>query len=239
MAPPAEGLASLRLVRSAWSEELTKLDDDVLRGPSLLPGWTRQHVLAHVAQNAVAIGNLLHWAQTGVETAMYASTERRDADIVSAAGLPGREAVDLYRTTDADLQDAIEATTDLQWRALVRTRQGLEVEAATVIWMRARELWVHLVDLDTGYGFEALPDAVLRRILRNVLSSWRGRDEGLDIVVRTTDGESYSVDTSDRGDTIVTGTLPALTCWATGRGADGVSIDGDSAAATPAAPGWL
>lgn len=236
MAPPAEGLVWLRSVRSAWHDELSKLSDDVLRGPSLLPGWTRQHVLVHVAQNAVAVGNLLHWAQTGVETPMYASPEARDADIASAAALPGREAVDLFRTTDIDLQDAIDSTSDLQWRALVRTRQGLEVEAATVIWMRARELWVHLVDLDTGYGFDEVPDAVLRRILRNVLSSWRGRDEGLDIVVRTSEGETYPVNSSEHGSTVVSGTLAAVTRWASGRGADGVSVAGGR---VPAAPEWL
>lgn len=236
MAPPAEGLAWLREARAAWDEELTELDDVALAGPSLLPGWTRQHVLVHVAHNAVAIANLLHWAQTGVETPMYASPERRDADIAEGAALPGREALGLFRRTDTDLQQAIDTTTDLQWRALVRTRQGLEVEAATVIWMRARELWVHLVDLNTGKGFETLPDGVLRRVLRNVLSSWRSRDEGLDIVVRTDEGDLYPVNSSEHGDTVVTGTLAAVTCWATGRGPDGVSSPGGD---VPAAPVWL
>lgn len=237
MAPPAEELAWLAEARRAWADELERLDAAELAQPSLLPGWTRQHVVAHVAQNAVAIGNLLHWAQTGVETPMYASPERRDSDIDAGAALPPREAVAIYEKTDADLQHAIDTTTDLQWRALVRTRHGLEVEAATVIWMRVRELWVHLVDLRTGRGFESVPDAVLRRTLRNVLSVWRSRDEGLDIVVRPGNGVSFAVDTGNPGPTKVTGTLAAVTAWATGRGTDGVSVTGSDT--VPDAPVWL
>ncbi|GAB3561696.1 maleylpyruvate isomerase family mycothiol-dependent enzyme [Spelaeicoccus albus] len=237
MAPPAEEFAWLADARRAWADELAKLDDESLTKPGLLPGWTRQHIVVHVAHNAVAIGNLLHWAQTGVETPMYVSPERRDADIDAGAALPAREAIALYEKTDADLQHAIDTTTDLQWRALVRTRQGLEVEAATVIWMRARELWVHLADLATGRGFDSVPDGVLRRTLRNVLSSWRSRDEGLDLVVRPDNGVSFAVDTGNPGHTKVTGSLAAVTAWATGRGSDGVSVAGTGT--IPDAPVWL
>ena len=45
--------------------------------PSLLPGWTRGHVLTHVARNADGAVNLLTWARTGVETPQYASREQR------------------------------------------------------------------------------------------------------------------------------------------------------------------
>jgi maleylpyruvate isomerase len=33
--------------------------------PSALPGWSRAHVLTHVARNADAMINLLTWARTG------------------------------------------------------------------------------------------------------------------------------------------------------------------------------
>src|SRR5947209_4673969 len=48
---------------------LDKLDDDAVGEPSLLPGWTRGHVLAHLARNADALVNLLTWARTGVRCA--------------------------------------------------------------------------------------------------------------------------------------------------------------------------
>jgi uncharacterized protein (TIGR03083 family) len=51
------------------------LGDAEVRGPSLLPGWSRGHVLTHIARNADGLGNLLRWARTGAETPMYASAE--------------------------------------------------------------------------------------------------------------------------------------------------------------------
>ena len=56
------------------------LPDDALALPSRLPGWTRAHVVAHVARNAEALGRLARWAATGVETPMGSSgrpTSRR------------------------------------------------------------------------------------------------------------------------------------------------------------------
>ena len=57
----------------AFGTALGRLVPEDFAGPSLLPGWTRAHVLAHVAGNADALVNLLTWARTGEETPMYAS----------------------------------------------------------------------------------------------------------------------------------------------------------------------
>ncbi|MFI6736212.1 maleylpyruvate isomerase N-terminal domain-containing protein, partial [Nonomuraea sp. NPDC050451] len=46
-----------------------------------MPGWTRGHVLAHVAQNADSHVNLLTWAKTDVKVSQYASYEARSAAI--------------------------------------------------------------------------------------------------------------------------------------------------------------
>ena len=54
--------ATSRLLATAGS-----LDADP-SAPSLLPGWTRGHVLTHVARNADSLVNLLTWARTGVVT---------------------------------------------------------------------------------------------------------------------------------------------------------------------------
>jgi uncharacterized protein (TIGR03083 family) len=52
-----------------------------LDASSLLPGWTRGHVVAHVAANAAALSNLIHWARTNEPTPMYASPKQRTVDI--------------------------------------------------------------------------------------------------------------------------------------------------------------
>src|SRR5580693_10419168 len=58
-----------------------------LRSPSLLPGWTRAHVLAHLARNADAMRNLLAGVRSGQDRPAYVSAEARQADIERGAGL--------------------------------------------------------------------------------------------------------------------------------------------------------
>ena len=80
------GEATDRLLASAAA-----LTDASAGEPSLLPGWTRGHVLTHVARNGDGLGNLLRWARTGTETPMYASREARRADIEAGAGRSAAE----------------------------------------------------------------------------------------------------------------------------------------------------
>ncbi|WP_275562766.1 maleylpyruvate isomerase N-terminal domain-containing protein [Streptomyces sp. 5-6(2022)] len=49
--------------------------------PSALPGWSRAHLVAHVARDADALVNLLNWARTGVDSSMYASADQRAREI--------------------------------------------------------------------------------------------------------------------------------------------------------------
>ena len=56
-----------------------------LRAPSLLPGWTRAHVLAHLARSADAMRNLLVGARSGADRPAYASAGARAAGIEEAA----------------------------------------------------------------------------------------------------------------------------------------------------------
>ncbi len=111
------GEATDRLLASAAA-----LTDAGAGEPSLLPGWTRGHVLTHVARNGDGLGNLLRWARTGTETPMYASREARRADIEAGAG---RSAADLAADVQATaIGFAAEAASlpDEAWAAQV---QGL------------------------------------------------------------------------------------------------------------------
>jgi uncharacterized protein (TIGR03083 family) len=59
--------------------------DPDLRQPSLLPGWTRAHVLAHLARGADAMRALLIGARAAEDRPAYASAEARAADIERGA----------------------------------------------------------------------------------------------------------------------------------------------------------
>src|SRR5437763_14459256 len=66
----------------------TALSEAQAREPSLLPGWSRGHVLTHIARNADGMVNLLRWARTGTQTPMYASAASRAADIEAGPRAP-------------------------------------------------------------------------------------------------------------------------------------------------------
>src|SRR5262245_10304249 len=70
------------------------LTEPQAREASLLPGWSRGHVLTHIARNADALTNLVTWARTGVETPMYSSRDQRAADIEAGSGRPAVQLVE-------------------------------------------------------------------------------------------------------------------------------------------------
>ncbi|MEV1292644.1 maleylpyruvate isomerase family mycothiol-dependent enzyme [Pseudonocardia sp. NPDC049635] len=158
------------------------LDDAALDLPCALPGWSRRHLLAHVASNAEALGRLLDWARTGVENPMYASAEQRAAEIESGALRPDlRERV---RDTAQRLAVAMDAMPALAWTAPVVTAQGRTVRAAETIWLRARETCIHAVDLDAGVRFTDLPADFLVALIEDVVT-WRSSRTGPPVVLRT------------------------------------------------------
>ncbi|RKN06266.1 maleylpyruvate isomerase family mycothiol-dependent enzyme [Streptomyces radicis] len=170
---------------AAWSAEGTALllatveglTDDELSGPSALPGWTRRHVLAHVASNAEALGRLLHWARTGERTPMYASPERRAADIEEGARRPAPQLRSWARESAEALAAASAELPQRAWSAEVVTAQGRTVTAAEVPWMRAREVCVHAVDLAAGVTFADLPEGFCAALAAEVTARRAARDE--------------------------------------------------------------
>uniref|UniRef100_UPI002455B6BA maleylpyruvate isomerase N-terminal domain-containing protein n=1 Tax=Nocardia farcinica TaxID=37329 RepID=UPI002455B6BA len=60
-----------------FADAVAGLTDPDFDTPTHLPGWNRRHLVAHVAANADALRNLVHWAATGTPTPMYASPEER------------------------------------------------------------------------------------------------------------------------------------------------------------------
>src|ERR1700722_19188275 len=80
-------------------DEARTLSEADLRAPSLLPGWTRAHVLAHLARGADAMRDLLAGARSGRARPGYASAQAREAGIEQGAAL---RAADLM----ADLADS-------------------------------------------------------------------------------------------------------------------------------------
>ncbi|MCP2032495.1 maleylpyruvate isomerase [Okibacterium sp. HSC-33S16] len=225
--------------QSYFSRKLHELSDAEFDEPSGLAGWTRRHLIAHVGLNARALTNLTEWAATGVETPMYSSPTQRNDDIEFSSTLP----VQALR----NLSDHAAIHLNVEWRDLeadawmheVRTAQGRTVPVSETIWMRAREVWIHAVDLDNGGSFADFPAEFVDRLLTDVLGAWdKRRDaEALPSFVLSPTDRASSVSSGDVASAVTLyGTATDLAAWATGRGTDGVSA---STGEVPVAPRWL
>jgi maleylpyruvate isomerase len=148
-------------------------------GDSLLPGWTRKHLVAHVAANADAVGNLVRWAATGVETPMYASPQERAAGIAKGPTLSAKELDAWLRASAERLAASMDDLAEAAWQHEVVTAQGRTVPAAETPWMRAREVCVHAVDLDLGVTFADLPAGFNEALCADIRALRRTRGAGM------------------------------------------------------------
>ena len=212
---------ALAWVGSGTTSLLTELDalpDDALDGPTTLRGWTRRHLLAHVASNAEALQRLVSWARTGVESRMYSSSEQRARDIEAGSH---RTAADLrrwVRSSAAALAADLDGLDESAWTAEVVTAQGRTVPATEIPWMRAREVQIHTVDLDTGRDFAELPRDFLVALLADVTTKRSGAADGPALALHPEDDSGATWTVSGDGDPVdVTGPLADLAAWLTGR----------------------
>ncbi|MBV8297919.1 MAG: maleylpyruvate isomerase family mycothiol-dependent enzyme [Acidimicrobiia bacterium] len=213
------------------------LGDEMLNGPCALPGWTRRHLIAHVAANADALGNLVHWAATGEPTPMYASPRERAAGIENGAKLPAGELAGWLRRSADMLGEAMARLPTEQWQVLVRTAQGRTVPAAEVPWMRSREVWIHAADLATGLSFADLPADFLAALCDDVIAK-RGAQPRQALILTATDtGGSWELPGNGTAAAIsLPGPLAEVAAYLTGRGHQLTTVDGGAA---PDLAPWL
>jgi maleylpyruvate isomerase len=162
-------------------QQLDQLDDRDLDGPSALPGWTRRHLVAHLHFNACALVRLASWADTGVENRMYSSPEQRAAEIDEGSRWDPPSLRAAVGDSASDLAKALDALSEGAWSAAVVTAQGRTVPAGEIPWMRAREVMVHALDLDTGLSFADLPDDFTLALLGEVVRKRAAAGEGVDL----------------------------------------------------------
>ncbi|WP_017557282.1 maleylpyruvate isomerase family mycothiol-dependent enzyme [Nocardiopsis baichengensis] len=176
--PPAPD--GLRLLRDATARLLAtceRLTDADVPAPTPLPGWTRGHVLNHLARQAPALGRLLEWARTGVENRQYPSREARDTEIEQGADRSAADLVaDIVRTA-GDLEQSMLALPDAAWGRRIRPFTGEECTPRRILVIRLRELEVHHADLDMGYELSAAPEEATRIVLEDVVRYFSAHED--------------------------------------------------------------
>lgn len=222
--------ATDRLITTA-----STFDAEALAAPSLCPGWTRAHVLGHLARNADALTNLLTWARTGNETPMYASREAREADIRATAKKPADELMEDLKTASDRFASAVTELPAEHWQREVRTSKGRIIPARRTLWMRLLELEVHHVDLAAGYTEQDWPDMFVKRALAELVRTFGQRDDVPPFTI-VIDGAAARIG-SDGGVTVTGGARPVL-AWLTGR-SSGADLKTTPADSLPHLPAWL
>jgi maleylpyruvate isomerase len=226
-------LEMLNTSADSLGRSIDGLTDAQASAPSALPGWTRGHVLTHLARNADALINLLTWARTGVETPMYPSRQVRDDEIEAGAGRPA----DDLRADLADAHRRFMATaaelTDADWRAPLRWgADGRDGTADLVPWLRLVELEVHHVDLDLGYTPAHWTASFARRQLARTVDDYRLRAGTPAMTLRPADDDAEHV--LGDGGPVVSGPQAALLAWLIGRSdGAGLTVRADPASTDP------
>jgi maleylpyruvate isomerase len=210
-----------RLVRT-----VDTIEDDAWSAPSLLPGWSRSHVVAHLALNGEALSGALEGVHEGRQVPMYASDQARDDDIAELAKAEPSELRERFMAATTVIGEWVEELADnLADTVIERSPGGRRFPASAVAAMRIREVEIHHADLGLAYTAADWPAELVALVL-----DWRAAAyAGTPFVARATDlDRSWAFGS---GGPTVSGAGGALAWWATGRpldqvpGGDGLTSD--------------
>ncbi|MFJ6918981.1 maleylpyruvate isomerase family mycothiol-dependent enzyme [Streptomyces sp. NPDC101133] len=205
----AHDLASVRDATERLLTAVGKLDNASVTESSRLPGWSRGHVLAHLARNADALVNVLEGRP------MYVSGEARDADIERDAPRPLDAQLADLRESAARFQGTGAAPAD--WSRTVELRNGVTDSASRVPFRRWVEVELHHVDLGIGYELEDLPTEFTAREIDFLAARFAGHPDVPP--TRLTDGTRAwrTGREADTPEVTVTGPPADLLGWLAGR----------------------
>jgi len=247
LADPADTAASLQarvaIATSSVLRTAAGISDQQAREPSLLPGWSRGHVLTHIARNADSLRNLLIWARSGVVTPQYRSAEARDLDIEAGHSRPTDELVTDMAESAAGLADEAALLADADWGVEVEGLRGPPHPAWFTLWRRLSEVEIHHVDLDAGYRPSDWPTAFTTQCIERVVGNFCDPDcpptflRSSDAAQRG-DHDQYRIGPPDvKPAQTVTGPSSLLLAWLIGR-SSGSELTADPPGPLPALPPW-
>ncbi|MER5305938.1 maleylpyruvate isomerase family mycothiol-dependent enzyme [Streptomyces lasiicapitis] len=196
-------------------ELLHRLDDRQKDAASALPGWSRGHVIKHLADNARAFERQARGALRGEAIDMYdGGQDGRDQSIDRGAARPLAQLREELKAAQDALEDAWSGLTAADWGCAVRFRHATVLDTALARW---REAEIHAVDLAVGYrpGDWSLDFAL------HALEFLSDRaPAGTRLLLRATDHEFTR--TLGTGTVVeVSGAVRDLSAWMAGRGVDG------------------
>lgn len=196
---------------------------DDIAAASLCEGWSRDHVLNHVARNAEALCRLVESAVDHTGETMYASPEQRDLDIDAGVGRPRDTVVADVEETAKPLATALRRLAP-EHRDIVleRTPGGPTFKGGMLPFMRLREVIYHHVDLDTDFGFDDLDADLQLLFIENELKRQQGTPHPVSVTIRSNEGDVWTL---GEGDTVVEGSRGGILRWLARQDASAVHGD--------------
>lgn len=154
---------------------LENLSDEQSREDSLLPNWSRGHVLTHLARNADSHVNLLQSAVRGEVGLQYPSAEKRNSDIESGSSRSASELILDMRLSIYGLEAAWAGANEKAWSGEGRNLSGRVIEMSSLVFLRWREVEFHHADLNLGFDYDDLTPLFVRLELDQQIMLWRSR----------------------------------------------------------------
>ncbi|MDA3021679.1 MAG: maleylpyruvate isomerase family mycothiol-dependent enzyme [Actinomycetota bacterium] len=205
--------------------------------PSLLPDWSRGHVLAHIDGNARGLARLVRWALDGNRRDMYISPEVREGDIqLHAARSLDQHQLAITQSAEQFADEFAMLSAD-QLEIEVQLRDGRLVKAGSLLKLRLQEVAIHHLDLDLAGTFEPeqWPATMVDQLLPEAARDFQRRGELPVGWLQSTDGTRYEIDPNSKIE--VAGSAPQLLAWLLGR-SDGGVLELTGAARLPLVPSW-
>lgn len=208
---PSALLAHLHQAASVLTSVSAPLTDADTAAPSGLPGWTRGHVLAHLAGIAAALARQVEFARRGERVELYdGGMDARNRAIEGAAGHPAAELrADVTAATQRMLA-ALDTLAPDDWQLPVAFRDGVVFDTGLALW---RELVIHTSDLAAGVG----PELWSRDFCSHLFDFLAPRvPAGTRLVLQPVALPMVTVGTGDRA-VVVHGLITDIAAWLAGR----------------------
>lgn len=155
---------------------LDGLTDAECREPSMLPNWSRGHVLSHLARNADSHIHLLVAAGNGEIADQYpGGIQARSQAIEDGSNRTSDELISDVRTSIYSLETQWAKATPTTWEGEGRTARGAVIAMSDLVFLRWREVEVHHADLGREFSWRQWSDLYVRLELEKQAMSWRSR----------------------------------------------------------------
>ena len=178
---PTELIEACHESHARLLDSVAKLGDRDVRAPSSLPGWSRAHVMTHLARNADSFVWLCEGAKIGESRHQYPRPGMREADIDAGSSLSASALFDDLARACRALECSFDALADGLWDFEVTVRTGTK-RLTEIAFSRLREVEVHHLDLAVGYGPAQWPSVYIEGELARQLAALPERAGHADLV---------------------------------------------------------